>query len=186
MGAIEMGLAEEELQDLVSAWRRANPAIVKLWKDVQGAAMAALGDDPQKFKGIKFVKRQGILCIELPSNRNLSYYNARVEQGVNGWPQIVYEGVDQTTKKWGKLSTYGGKLVENIVQAIARDCLADAMRRVAEKRYEIVMHVHDEIVVETDEDCLDVLCKIMGEEISWAPGLPLRADGFQTKYYRKD
>ena len=139
---------------------------------------------------LKAFYRYGILFIELPSGRRLAYPKARLmdHDKTPGRKQIVFEGRNSTTKQWGLIDTYGGKLVENIVQATARDCLAYAMLNLDASGYEIVMHVHDEVVIEVDEnaDELENVERIMGQEIPWAPGLPLRADGFECSYYQKD
>lgn len=190
MGALDMGVAEEELQGLVDSWRCANPHVTRLWKDLDNAAKRAIGRGEVvtlQF-GLTFFYLKGFLFIQLPSGRRLAYANARLEphSTFNG-KQIVYDGVDGTTKKWQKLHTYGGKLAENVVQAIARDCLAESMIRLAERGYEAqVMHVHDEIIFETEPNSIEKIEAIMGEPIEWAPGLPLSADGFETTFYKKD
>ncbi len=186
MGALEMGLEEEELKPLVDAWRNSNPAIKKFWFDCERSAIEAMKTKaPVKMQyGLTFYYQSGFLFIKLPSGRNLAYARPRLEEDKNfGKMGITYEGVNEG--KWTRLRTYGGKLVENIVQAIARDCLAEALMRL--KAYDIVMHVHDEVVIEIPEDVsLSEIDQIMGESIEWAPGLPLGADGFETSYYRKD
>ena len=190
MGALKMGLTEDELPGLVEAWRIANPTIVKLWGEVGSAAIRAVRDGGSYVVrgGIKIIKRGAFLCIDLPSGRTLYY--VRPTLGVNqfGSTSLKYEGMNQTTKHWGQQDTYGGKLVENIVQAIARDCLAITMRRLEKAGYRIVMHVHDEVILEAKEGSCSLAeaCEIMGRPIRWAPGLPLRADGYETKYYKKD
>lgn len=190
MGALKMGLREEELQDLVDAWRNANPAIVRLWGEVGRAAMKAVevGGTFVIRHGIKFIKRGSFLCIDLPSGRSLYYARPHIADNQFGSKALKYEGMNQTTKQWGVQDTYGGKLVENIVQAIARDCLALTMRRLEKAGYCIVMHVHDEVILETANETgsLEEACAIMGKPIKWAPGLPLRADGYETTYYKKD
>jgi len=192
MGAAKMGLSPEELPELVDAWRKANPAIVQLWADIDAAAKRAVKDGIVETvqRGIKIEKRGSVLYIFLPSGRRLSYFRARMGTNRFGSESVVYEGMNQTTKKWETVETYGGKLVENIVQAIARDCLAYAMLELNRWDYKIVMHVHDEVIIEVPEigagTFLEGACGIMGEPIPWAPGLPLRADGYVTDYYRKD
>lgn len=190
MGALKMGLKEEELQDLVDAWRNTNPSIVRLWSEVGRAAMKAVeaGGAFVIRHGIKFIKRGAFLCIDLPSGRSLYYARPHIANNQFGSKALKYEGMNQTTKQWGRQETYGGKLVENIVQAIARDCLALAMRRLDKAGYPIVSHVHDEVILETKigEGSLEEACEIMGRPIKWAPGLPLRADGYETPYYKKD
>ena len=192
MGALRMGLKQDELQPLVDAWRNANPAIVKLWADVNAAAANAISNNTHEsiHNGfVSFHKRGSVLYVTLPSGRKLSYFRAGIGIGRYGSSVITYEGLNQTSKQWEKTETYGGKMVENIVQAIARDCLAVAMLRLQQEGYrDIVMHVHDEVVIEMPEDLpqLEAICEVMGQPIEWAPGLPLRADGYVTKYYRKD
>lgn len=190
MGALNMGLTEEELPGLVTTWRQANPAIVRLWQDVENAALTAVREKrPVLIQyGVVFTYESGILFIRLPSGRRLAYVKPKieVEERFNKMG-LTYEGYEQG--KWGRLRTYGGKLVENIVQATARDCLAEAMLRLDAADYRIVMHVHDEAVLEVPENnscALEDACEIMARPIEWAPGLPLRADGFECNYYRKD
>lgn len=186
MGALDMGLKEEELKPLVDAWRSSNLAIKKFWFDCERAAIEALRTKtPVKLQhGLTFYYQSGFLFIRLPSGRKLAYVRPKLEEDKKfGKMGITYEGVHEG--KWTRLRTYGGKLVENIVQAIARDCLAIALHRL--KDYDIVMHVHDEIVIEaTDEISVNEIDEIMSQPIEWAPGLPLGADGFETIYYRKD
>lgn len=189
MGALGMGLTEDELQPLVDAWRNANPAIVRLWYDVGNAAIQAVERGTVvDVRGIRLECAKGILFVRLPSGRRLSYLKPRIGVNKFGSKALQFEGMDQTTKKWGTQDTYGGKLVENIVQAIARDCLAYAMLNLRSAGYNIVMHIHDEAVTEvpTDKDYLDDVCRIMSQPIPWAKGLPLRADGYVTPYYKKD
>lgn len=210
-------IPEEEMQSIVDHWREANPMIVKLWRDYELAAKAAIKEHTTKRRGIRvpaynldarehmaggpvrpysvregvrveFSYKNGNLLIRLPSGRRLCYYHARIRQ--DGWKEsITYMGVNQTTKQWQEVETYGGKIVENIVQATARDCLAEAMQRVAAMGYSIVMHVHDEMIVDVpveDKDALARINKAMSDPISWAPGLPLRGDGYETTFYKKD
>ena len=191
MGALKMGLEESELPGLVTAWRQANPNIVQLWYDVENAAIRAVeGKTSASIQlGINFSYESGFLFITLPSGRRLAYVKPRieVEERFNK-SGITYEGMDQTTKQWCRLKTYGGKLVENIVQAIARDCLRDSMLRLDAAGYRIVMHVHDEVILDAPigKGTLEEACAIMGQPLDWAPGLPLRADGYETPYYKKD
>ena len=188
MGALDMGVAEEELQGLVAAWRQANPNITKLWWEIDKAALKAVKERTTVSVGkIKIYYESGILFITLPSGRKLSYIKPRIQPNKFGRDAITYEGIG-TTKKWERMETYGPKLVENIVQATARDLLAEAMIRVADKGYDIVMHVHDEVIIEAPANfgSLEEVCNIMAIAPKWAEGLPLRADGFECEYYRKD
>lgn len=188
MGALDMGIPEDELQDLVSSWRAANPAIVRYWKAVQNAALSAVLGTPVRIRhGITFFVRNDTLFIKLPSGRMMSYCRPRLTEGEYG-DQLVYEGMDQVKKQWRRIPTYGGKLVENIVQAVARDCLAEAMLRLDDEGFAIVFHVHDEVVLEVPEDgatAADV-DRLMCVVPDWATGLPLKADSYETKYYKKD
>jgi DNA polymerase len=190
MGALEMGLKEEELPALVAMWRQANPMIVKFWNTCQDAAIEAVEYRTMTSiqQGIKFFMEKGILFIQLPSGRRLSYLKPRLIANKFGGQTLTYEGMDQTTKKWGMQETYGGKIVENIVQATARDVLADAMLRLDRKLYTIVMHVHDEAVMDMPNyrGSVDQVNEIMGEPIPWAKGLPLKAESYETMFYKKD
>ena len=189
MGALKMGIPEEELPVLVNAWRKANPKIVRYWYTVQDACKEAIGTgEPQSLPhGIKVFMKKGAMLITLPSGRQLSYLRAKLKPGKFG-DAIIYEGMDQTTKQWKQIDTYGGKLVENVTQSVARDCLADAMLRLDAAGFKIVMHVHDEAVLEEpDLDIrLDLVNEIMGTPIPWAKGLPLKAESYVTKFYKKD
>ena len=189
MGALKMGVAEDELPKLVKMWRNANKAIVTLWNDVNNAAIAAVEGNPTTIQhGIRFFMEKDILCIKLPSGRRLMYQSPRLAEGKFNSQVLSYEGMNQTTKQWCRQDTYGGKLVENIVQAIARDCLAESMLRLDEAGYTIVMHVHDENVLEVPNEfgSLAEVNAIMGRPIPWAKGLPLEADSYETNYYKKD
>ena len=177
---------------LVEMWRKANPNIVKLWYDCQRAAIQAVEGGnvvTLKQKGIKFLGAKNMLFVELPSGRRLSYVRPRLVEGEYG-KKLQYWGVNQETKKWGLVDTYGGKICENLTQAIARDCLAESMLALDAENYKICVHIHDEVVIETPvekaEKELDNICRIMGREISWAKGLPLSAAGYLTPYYKKD
>ncbi len=188
MGALDMGLQEEELQPLVSQWRNSNPHITKFWWDVDAAAVKAVKERTEMAMGkLCFTYRSGILFITLPSGRKLSYIKPRMTQNRFGRESLSYEGVGES-KKWMRLETYGPKLVENIVQATARDLLAQAMLRLRNKKFEIVMHIHDEAVLEVPEGVSGVeeICQIMSEQPDWAAGLPLRADGYECAFYKKD
>ena len=185
-------IPEEELQGIVDAWRAANPTIPKLWRTCELAAKTAIKErrTVRIRHGIAFSYVNGNLFVKLPGGRKLCYWGTRIRQDdMTGRESIVYMGVNQTTKQWQETETYGGKLVENIVQATARDCLAVAMTRVAALGYKIVMHVHDEMIVDVpieDKDALTVINKCMADPIDWAPGLPLKGDGYETPFYMKD
>ena len=187
MGALDMGLTEEELPPLVAAWRKANPHMVQFWWDVDAAAVKAV-TEKQKTKAGKiiFEYKSGILFITLPSGRKLSYVKPRMAVNRFGRDGLTYEGISEN-KKWSRIETYGPKLVENIVQGTARDLLAEAMLRVEEKGYPIVMHCHDEIIAEVPEGegSVNEMCEIMAVQPEWAEGLPLRADGYQCPFYQK-
>lgn len=190
MGALEMGLEEEELPGLVTAWRRANPNIVDFWWEVGDAAMDVVKKKTtvRLHHGIEISYESGGMFIRLPSGRRLCYVRPQIRPGKKiKRPTITYEGVG-ANRQWVRIDTYGPKLVENIVQGIARDCLAEAMLRLDRHGYKIVMHIHDEVVLEAPEGqgSLEEACAIMGEELPWAEGLSLPADGFETCYYMKD
>ena len=191
MGADRMGLSDEELLEIVNSWRKASPRIKQLWYDVGAKALEAVRDRKTVtlHHGIVFSYRKGILSVRLPSGRKLAYVRPKIEIDPEFDREgLTYEGSEQTSGKWTRLRTYGGKLVENIVQAIARDCLAVAMTRLEAEGYQIVMHIHDEVVIECPANAcdLDNVCRIMGRPIDWAPGLILTADGYITDYYKKD
>lgn len=185
MGALDMGLSEDELQPLVSAWRSANPNIVRFWWDVDRAAMTAVRDRTvTETHGIRFGVQSGMLFITLPSGRRLSYVKPRIGTNQFGSPCVTYEGVGGT-KKWERIESYGPKFVENIVQATSRDILSYAMQTL--RHCSIVMHVHDEIVIEADSRLsTEVLCQQMSRTPPWAEGLLLVADGFDCSFYKKD
>lgn len=188
MGALEMGLEEEELQPLVNQWRSSNPHITKFWWDVDAAAVKAVKERTSiSYKNLCFTYRSGILFVTLPSGRNLSYIKPRMTQNRFGRESLSYEGVGES-KKWMRIETYGPKLVENIVQATARDLLALAMLRLRDAGYEIVMHIHDEAVLEVPDgvSSVDEVCRMMAVAPDWAAGLPLRADGYECPFYKKD
>ena len=187
MGALDMGLTEEELPPLVAAWRKANPHITQFWWDVDAAAIKAVTEKQKTKVGkIIFEYKSGILFITLPSGRKLSYVKPRMAVNKFGRDGLTYEGISEN-KKWSRIETYGPKLVENIVQGTARDLLAEAMLRVEKKGYPIVMHCHDEIIAEVPEGTgsVDEMCEIMAVQPEWAEGLPLRADGFECRFYKK-
>lgn len=191
MGALDMGLEENELKPLVDTWRKANPNIVKLWWDIGAAAIKAVKERTvvNMQYGLKFSYKSGILFITLPSGRSLGYVRPRIEIDERfNRDKLTFEGVMPVTRKWGRVDTYGGKLTENIIQAIARDCLAESMIRLDEAGYKIAFHVHDEVVLDVPKDrgSLEEVEAIMGLPMKWAPGLPLGAEGFESEYYKKD
>ncbi|MCC5910214.1 MAG: hypothetical protein JJT76_07240 [Clostridiaceae bacterium] len=187
MGALEMGLTEEELKPLVNVWRNANPNIVRLWWDVDGAAKDTVKERSKtQTHRIRFEYRSGMLLIWLPSGRQLSYVKPRMGLNSFGSESVTYEGVG-ATKKWERIDSYGPKFVENIVQAISRDLLCHAMRNLDKAGYRIVMHVHDEVVLEAPkEESVEKVCALMSQIPTWAKGLMLRADGFECNFYQKD
>lgn len=182
MGALNMGIQEDELEDIVQSWRSANSNIVKLWYEVEKAAIDTIKNYKVNYvRGLVFSYENNNLFIRLPSGRRLCYANASIKTNKFERSAITYQGLEQTSKQFVQLDTYGGKLVENIVQAIARDCLAVTLLRLS--KYKVVMHVHDEVIVE-DAD-IEEIEKIMCQDIDWAPGLILRAEAFQSNYYKK-
>lgn len=185
MGALESGMEENELQPLVDAWRKANPHIVNFWWSVDGAAKeAVMGRTTTSTHGIRFIYRSGMLFIELPSGRRLAYVKPKMGENRFGGESITYEGTNGTTKKWERLETFGGKLVENITQAVSRDILMFAIRNM--KDYRIVAHVHDEVIVECPEDVsVDSICQLMSKTPDWAEGLTLKAEDYEGKFYQK-
>lgn len=185
MGALESGMEEGELQPLVDAWRKANPHIVNFWWSVDGAAKeAVIGRTTTSTHGIRFICKSGMLFIELPGGRRLAYVKPKMGENRFGGESITYEGTNGTTKKWERLETFGGKLVENITQAVSRDILMFAIRNM--KDYRIVAHVHDEVIVECPEDIsVDSICQLMSKTPDWAEGLTLKAEGYEGKFYQK-
>ncbi|MCL2085200.1 MAG: hypothetical protein FWH06_08100, partial [Oscillospiraceae bacterium] len=192
MGALDMGLTEAELPDIVSRWREANKRIRDLWYAMEEAAVKVVAEGAGAAVGPLYLSREydhhnGVdsLTILLPSGRKLYYVSPSLSVNQRGRPAIMYKGVDQATKRWGPVDTYGGKLVENCVQAIARDCLALAVERLNAAGMNIVFHVHDEIVIDTARDAADpdAIARIMTEPIPWAPGLPLDADGYTSEFF---
>lgn len=199
MGALDKGLKEEDLPEIVQRWRGANPRIVDLWYRTEAAAMSTMetGRPVSIGHSVTFARENDdareYLTIQLPAGRKLFYAQPFTRKNSRGFNALYYQGTHQKTRKWQALDTYGGKLVENCVQAIARDCLALAMKRLTAAGYRIVMHVHDEVVLDAsaedpfqEEVLLANACRVMGEPIDWAPGLLLRAAGFQTEFYMKD
>ena len=185
MGALEMGLQEEELKLLVDAWRTSNPMIVKLWWAVDDAVMTAIRmKSTTETHGIQFTCQSGMLFITLPSGRQLSYVKPRIGENQFGSPAATYMGTN-AARQWDRLESYGPKFVENIVQAISRDILCYAMQTL--QHCFIVAHVHDELIIEADPRMsLEAVCEQMGRTPPWAPGLQLRADGYTTDFYKKD
>ena len=186
-GADKMGLSDDEMQSIVAQWRAASPSIPRFWKETEKAVKHALRTPGRAFTvqpcGVKYIRdRMALRCV-LPSGRQLSYWAAHLDADGS----IRFMGQNQTTRKWEQMETWGGKLVENIVQAFARDCLAVAMLRLDAAGFNIVFHVHDEVIVEAPEGShWEDVADIMGQPIDWAPGLLLRGDGYETKFYRKD
>lgn len=185
MGALDMGLREDELQPLVDAWRKSNPMVTTLWWDVDRAVKQCVHEHVSvRTHNIVFTYKSGFLIIKLPSKRCLYYVKPRVEENKYGGESVTYEGVG-STKKWERLESYGPKFVENITQAIARDILLYAMQTL--KEYRIVAHVHDEAIIETDKSVsVQSVCELMGRTPPWAEGLVLRADGYECEFYKKD
>ena len=188
MGAVEMGVQENELQGLINDWRNANPHIVRFWYEVGNAAMKAIKEKTTVPLGkLVFAYERGILFIRLPSGRRLSYIKPRIGTNRFGGDSITYMGIN-SAKRWDRLETFGGKLTENIVQGTARDLLANALINAANAGYDTVFHVHDEIICEVPNGygSVDELCKLMCIKPEWADGLPLNADGFECEYYKKE
>lgn len=185
MGALDMGLAEEELRPLVDSWRSANPHIVQFWWDVDRCVKQAIKTHlPQETRGIRFLWQSGMLFIRLPSGRRLSYVKPGIGENKYGGESVTYEGIG-ATKKWERLESYGPKFVENIVQAISRDILCYAMQTL--RCCAIVGHVHDELIIECRKDAsVTAICEQMGRTPPWAEGLLLRADGYECDFYKKD
>ena len=194
MGALNMGLTEEELPDIVQRWRTANPRIRDLWYAVEEAALAVMQTaQPQAIYNLIFnlesdiVYGQSFLTVQLPSGRKLYYPRPFLKENQFGKMAIHYYTVGQQTRKWEVTSTYGGKMTENIVQAIARDCLAETLRRIDAKGLQVVFHVHDEVIIDAPAGTtVEEICDLMAEPIAWAPGLILKGAGFEGNYYMKD
>lgn len=194
MGALQMGLTEEELPDIVQRWRQANPRIKGLWYAIENAALAVMDTaQPQGINGLIFalegdmIYGQSFLTVRLPSGRKLFYPKPFLKENRFEKMAVHYYTVGQQTRKWEVTSTYGGKMVENIVQAIARDCLAVTLERIASKGLQVVFHVHDEVIIDAPmETTVEEICDLMAEPIPWAPGLVLKGAGFESSYYMKD
>lgn len=194
MGALQMGLTEEELPDIVQRWRQANPRIKGLWYAIENAALAVMETaQPQGINGLIFalegdlIYGQSFLTVRLPSGRKLFYPKPFLKENRFEKMAVHYYTVGQQTRKWEVTSTYGGKMVENIVQAIARDCLVVTLERIAAKGLQVVFHVHDEVIIDAPmETTVEEICGLMAEPILWAPGLVLKGAGFESQYYMKD
>jgi DNA polymerase len=191
MGALDMGLEKNELKPLVDTWRRTNPAITELWWSVEACAIEAVKTKCITMThGLEFQVENGVLFIKLHSGRRLAYVRPHIIQGQYNKEQLAYEGIDQTKNKWMVIDTYGPKLVENIIQALSRDCLAHALIHLYQHDYNTVMHVHDEVIIEAPADnpnqTLTRIERIMAKGPSWAEGLPLNADGYYCEFYQKD
>ena len=186
MGGIDMGLSEDELQSIVDSWREANPNIVSLWWDIDSVVKRVVKTrTKEEYKNLVISYEKGILFIELPSKRRLAYPKTKIGMNRFGGESVVYEGI-VVGNKWDKIESYGGKFVENIVQAIARDILSESMIRLEKKGFNIVMHIHDEVVIESDSSSIEEINEIMSAVPEWAPGLILDADGFESEFYKKD
>jgi DNA polymerase len=187
MGALEMGVEEDELQGLIDNWRTANPRIVNFWWEVDKAAITAVKERTKtRTHGIIFTYQSGMLFVTLPSGRNLVYVKPKLMLNKFGREGLTYEGIG-ATKKWERIETYGPKIVENIVQATSRDLLADAMLRLDQAGFVIVAHVHDEVICEVPEgeSSVEEICSFMSKGPKWAQGLPLTADGYECEFYQK-
>lgn len=190
-GADKMGMSEEDMAETVELWRTASPHVVAMWKDLERAAIRCVVKKTPTISTvghIRFDFEDGVLWMSLPSGRRIAYWGVAYMDNGKGFKSLSYMGVNQTTRKWERIETWGGKLTENLTQATARDCLKESMLALSGAGFDIRAHVHDEVIItepvggRTVED----VCQIMGAPISWAPGLPLRADGYETPYYKKD
>lgn len=195
MGALDKGVTEEELPEIVKRWRNANKRIVDFWYTVENCAINCIltGQTQVMQKNIYFSYENGNLVVTLPSKRQLFYIKPQIITNNFGSEALSYMGQNQTTKKWEKIPTYGGKLTENLVQAIARDCLAEALLNLTNAGYRALFHIHDEVIAEvpnmgtnSNKIMLDDMIKIMCAVPDWAEGLPLNADGFTNNYYKKE
>lgn len=195
LGALDMGLTEEELTELVKRWRASNRRIVELWYSIENGALEVMRtEQPVVIRGLVLAREgdyyngQDFLTITLPSKRKLFYPQPFLHNNEFGREALYYRGINQETKKWETISTYGGKLTENIVQAIARDCLAESLKRLDAAGYQAVITVHDEVILDVPVEKADIktITDIMGFPIAWAPGLQLRAEGFRTVFYKKE
>lgn len=195
MGALDMGIPEDDLPDIVQRWRDTNKRICDLWYKMNSAAVEAISTGYSVGVGRLLVSCEydaahevEYLTVLLPSGRKLYYNSPQIGENKWGGPSISYMGMDQTTKKWKRIETYGGKLVENCVQAVARDCLAQAIENLEAKGLPVVFHIHDEVVIDcrADTATLEDIVDIMSRPIPWAPGLPLNADGWVGGFFKKD
>ena len=185
-------IPEEDIAGIVKAWRLASPKIVKMWSAVERAAVKTVEDgSPRTANHCTFrrvtIDGNKILLVRLPSGRDIAYWGVGLIEGTYG-PALSYEHQNQTTRKWERVETYGGKLTENIIQSVARDCLAAKMKEVTDAGYSIVFHVHDEMIIEAPEEdvkAAEVIDRIMGSPISWASDLPLKGDTYECNFYRK-
>ena len=187
MGGAAMGLTEAEMNDIVQKWRRSSPRIVKLWKTLDTAVRKAIDGSPARMdRDMQAYMQNGVLYIVLPNRRKIAYVSPRI----NDQNEIVYQGQNQVTRKWEAIKTWGGKLTENVIQAIARDCLCGTLATLERRGFRPVMHVHDEVICEVPEEQadsrLDELKTVMRTSPAWAPDLILNCDGFSSPYYRKD
>ena len=192
-GADKMGMTEEEMQETVDLWRESSPHICELWRSLEKAAIRSVvrrGTTEASMGGVRFDYEEGILWMNLPSGRRIAYYGAKYEESKwkPGRKVLSYMGVNQQSKKWERVETWGGKLTENLVQATARDCLRESMLALDDAGYDIRAHVHDEVIVSEPIGgrSVEEMADLMGQPITWAPGLPLRADGYETPFYKKD
>lgn len=189
MGALDMGISEDELQPLVDSWRTANPKITALWREVEKAAISAVKDRPTQLKcGVAFFKRSGILFVKLPSGRCIAYTKPQLQKNKFGKDALTYMGTNQSRGSWERIKTFGGKLTENIVQAFARDCLAESIMRLEDRGFEVNFHVHDEVILDVPKGVSSAkeVAEIMGEPIPWANGLVLKAEAYEAEFYMKD
>ena len=190
-GADKLGMSDEEIADTVDKWRAASPHITALWKSLENSATKCIRKGMSTISTvghIRFDMEDGVMWMTLPSGRRIAYWGASYGENKWGNPSITYMGKDQATGKWTRLETWGGKLTENLVQATARDCLKEAMLALRDEHFDIRAHVHDEVIISEriGGRSVEDVCRIMGATPSWATGLPLRADGYETPYYKKD
>lgn len=191
MGALQMGLSEEDLPDIVQRWRASNRRIVDLWYAVENSAIKCVESGSPSFLscGISFTRDSERMMITLPSGRRLFYTAPQLIPDDRGYKRLYFMGLNQSSKRWELTQTYGGKLTENIVQAVARDCLANAILNLYQAGYQINFHIHDEVILEIpnkSNQSLERAIELMCQAPRWADGLPLRADGFESSYYKKD